>query len=89
MGNPRRDPQSLAQAEGGNPLVNSVVRAFSILRCFEHGRGHAEGRYLGNQDIARRTRLPKATVSRLTQTRCWGWATPTWPATTSSTSPSR
>lgn len=68
MGNPRRDPQSLAQAEGGNPLVNSVVRAFSILRCFEHGRGHAEGRYLGNQDIARRTRLPKATVSRLTQT---------------------
>ena len=68
MGNPRRDPQSLAQAEGGAPLVNSVVRAFSILRCFEHGRGHGDGRYLGNQDIARRTRLPKATVSRLTQT---------------------
>ncbi|NLW96430.1 IclR family transcriptional regulator [Luteimonas wenzhouensis] len=68
MGNPRRDPKSLAQAEGGPPLVNSVVRAFSILRCFEHGRGNPDGRYLGNQDIARRTKLPKATVSRLTQT---------------------
>ncbi|MDH7453273.1 IclR family transcriptional regulator [Luteimonas composti] len=67
MGNPKRDPQSLARSEGA-PLVNSVVRAFSILRCFEHGRDNPDGRYLGNQDIARRTKLPKATVSRLTQT---------------------
>src|SRR5690606_40298777 len=32
------------------------------------GRSNPDDRYLGNQDIARRTRLPKATVSRLTQT---------------------
>ena len=70
MGNPKRDPQSLAaDAEGRNPqLVNSVARAFSILRCFEQVRSHPEHRYLGNQEIARRTRLPKATVSRLSQT---------------------
>ena len=65
MGNPKRDLQSLAtDADGRNPqLVNSVARAFSILRCFEHGEMH-----LGNQDIARRTGLPKPTVSRLTYT---------------------
>nr|HPM56578.1 helix-turn-helix domain-containing protein [Thermomonas sp.] len=70
MGNPKRDLQSLAaDAEGRNPqLVNSVARAFSILRCFEQVRSHPEHRYLGNQEIARRTRLPKATVSRLSQT---------------------
>ena len=49
-------------------MVNSVARAFSILRCFEHARSNPDDRYLGNQDIARRTRLPKATVSRLSQT---------------------
>ena len=70
MGNPKRDLQSLAaDAEGRNPqLVNSVARAFSILRCFEQVRSHPEHRYLGNQEIARRTRLPKATVSRLSPT---------------------
>ena len=70
MGNPKRDLQSLAHdRDSRNPqLVNSVVRAFSILRCFEHGRSNPDDRYLGNQDIARRTKLPKATVSRLTQT---------------------
>lgn len=70
MGSPKRDLQSLASdMDGRNPqLVNSVVRAFSILRCFETGRALADGHYLGNQDIARRTNLPKATVSRLTQT---------------------
>src|SRR5690606_7369719 len=35
---------------------------------FEKSRIDPDERYLGNQDIARRTRLPKATVSRLTQT---------------------
>lgn len=58
MAGPKSDPQ----------LVNSVARAFSILRCFERGRGNPDDRYLGNQDIARRTQLPKATVSRLAQT---------------------
>lgn len=70
MGSPKRDLQSLANdADGHNPqLVNSVVRAFSILRCFEHVKRPVDGHYLGNQDIARRTSLPKATVSRLTRT---------------------
>lgn len=70
MGSPKRDLQSLeTDADGRNPqLVNSVVRAFSILRCFEHVQRQAKDHYLGNQDIARRTGLPKATVSRLTQT---------------------
>ena len=40
-----------------------MARAFSILRCFEHGEP-----YLGNQDIARRTGLPKPTISRFTFT---------------------
>lgn len=70
MGSPKRDLKSLtADVEGRNPqLVNSVVRTFSILRCFEASRANPDNRYLGNQDIARRTQLPKATVSRLTQT---------------------
>ena len=70
MGSPKRNLQTLANESGErNPqLVNSVVRAFSILRCFENARINPDARYLGNQDLARRTRLPKATVSRLTQT---------------------
>ncbi|MFN4089560.1 MAG: IclR family transcriptional regulator [Alphaproteobacteria bacterium] len=44
-------------------FVNAVAKAFDVLRCFEgyHVR-------LGNQEIARRTGLPKSTVSRLTYT---------------------
>ena len=50
-------------AAGDRGFVNAVAKAFDVLRCFEgyHVR-------LGNQEIARRTGLPKSTVSRLTYT---------------------
>lgn len=64
MGNAKRDIETLRTTGDDHPqLVNSVARAFSILRCFEHGE-----QFLGNQDIVRRTQLAKATVSRLTYT---------------------
>ena len=65
MGNPKRDIDTFSQSidESHPQFVSAVARAFSILRCFEYG-----ARYLGNQDIARQTGLPKPTVSRLTFT---------------------
>lgn len=65
MGNPKRKSDIFTQTidEDHPQFVNSVARAFSILRCFEYGAQH-----LGNQDIARQTGLPKPTVSRLTFT---------------------
>lgn len=65
MGNPRRSADAFAGDVGPDhpQFVNAVARAFSILRCFEPGQPH-----LGNQDIVRRTGLPKPTVSRLTFT---------------------
>jgi DNA-binding IclR family transcriptional regulator len=64
MGNAKRDIETLrAPGEDHPQHVNAVARAFSILRCFEHSE-----RFLGNQDIVRRTQLAKATVSRLTYT---------------------
>ena len=65
MGSPKRNTQvfSLPLDEASPQFVNAVGRAFSILRCFQHGE-----RYLGNQDIARHTGLPKPTISRLTYT---------------------
>jgi DNA-binding IclR family transcriptional regulator len=65
MGNAKRNADIFNQTldEDSPQFVNAVARAFSILRCFGHGE-----QYLGNQDIARRTNLPKATVSRLTFT---------------------
>ncbi len=65
MGNPKRKTDTLVldADENGPQTVNSVMRAFSILRCFEYG-----AQYLGNQEICRQTELPKATVSRLTFT---------------------
>lgn len=65
MGNPKRDLESLIRSgdEDHPQFVNAVARAFSILRCFEQGDA-----YLGNQEIAKRARLPKPTVSRLTFT---------------------
>lgn len=44
-------------------VVTALARGLSVLRCFRRG-----DRYLGNQEIAERTGLPKATVSRLTHT---------------------
>ena len=65
MGNPKRNIDTFSRSVGEDhpQFVSAVSRAFSILRCFEHGE-----QYLGNQDIARRTGLPKPTVSRLSFT---------------------
>lgn len=61
MGNPRRSNDAFSKAvDADHPqFVSAVERAFAILRCFEHGE-----HYLGNQEIAKRTGLPKPTVSR-------------------------
>jgi DNA-binding IclR family transcriptional regulator len=44
-------------------VINSVARAFSILRSFRRGE-----RSLGNKDIAERTGLPRSSVARITAT---------------------
>ena len=43
--------------------IRALERGLEVLRCFKQG-----DRYLGNQEIAARTGLPKPTVSRLTYT---------------------
>jgi DNA-binding IclR family transcriptional regulator len=48
---------------GDRQFVAALARGLAILRCFR-----SEDRYLGNQEIARRTGLAKPTVSRLTYT---------------------
>ncbi len=48
---------------GDRQFVTALARGLEILRAFRPGDGA-----LGNQDIARRTGLPKPTVSRLTYT---------------------
>jgi DNA-binding IclR family transcriptional regulator len=50
-------------AENERQVVTALARGLSVLRSFRQG-----DRYLGNQEIAERTGLPKATVSRLTHT---------------------
>lgn len=44
-------------------MINSVARAFSILRSFKRGE-----RALGNKDISERTGLPRSSVARITAT---------------------
>ena len=65
MGNPKRHADSFVGGvnEDHPQFVTAVARAFGILRCFERGE-----QFLGNQDIVRRTNLPKPTVSRMTFT---------------------
>lgn len=46
-------------------FVEALSRGLSVLRCFKVGDSS-----LGNQEIARRSKLPKATVARLTYTLC-------------------
>lgn len=56
------------QGDGGarseeQPPVGTLARGLAILHCFR-----AEDRVIGTQEMARRTGLPKATVSRLANT---------------------
>lgn len=50
-----------ADADPG--FVTALARGLEILRAFGH-----DDRYLGNGELAKRTGIPKSTVSRLTQT---------------------
>ncbi|WP_179404712.1 IclR family transcriptional regulator [Burkholderia guangdongensis] len=65
MGNPKRNTLSLLPTpiEDHPQFVTALARGMAVLRCFTRGE-----RYLGNQEIAQRTHLPKPTVSRLTFT---------------------
>ena len=57
------DENELTTEEKKPQVITALARGLSVLRCFRQG-----DRFLGNQEIAERTSLPKATVSRLTQT---------------------
>lgn len=59
-----KDENNSTSTEKKEPqVVTALARGLSVLRCFRQG-----DRFLGNQEIAERTGLPKATVSRLTNT---------------------
>jgi len=52
--------------EGEEPdrkFINALARGLDVLRAFQPGDG-----FLGNQDISKRTGLPKSSISRLTYT---------------------
>ena len=55
-------PKSRGETES-RKFVEALARGLDVLRAFGNSNGS-----LGNQEIARRTGLPKATVSRLTYT---------------------
>lgn len=56
------DPAA-APDRGDRQFVTALARGLELLRCFGPG-----DRWLGNQELARRTGLPKPTVSRLAHT---------------------
>lgn len=60
-GRPRQGHAKLSPHE--QPAVGALARGLAILHCFR-----AEDQVIGTQEIARRTGLPKATVSRLANT---------------------
>lgn len=49
--------------EDARKFVEALARGLEVLNCF-----HPSDHYLGNQEISKRTKLPKSTVSRLTYT---------------------
>ncbi len=57
------DENKNVPAEKERQVVTALARGLSVLRSFRQG-----DRFLGNQEIAERTGLAKATVSRLTHT---------------------
>ncbi|MGD0586111.1 MAG: IclR family transcriptional regulator [Oryzomonas sp.] len=52
-----------SKTENDRQSVRALERGLEVLRCFRPG-----DRFLGNQEIAARTGLPKPTISRLTHT---------------------
>lgn len=57
------DEQSLEEAGKDRQFVTALARGLEILSCFKAG-----DRFLSNQEIAKRTGLPKPTVTRLCYT---------------------
>lgn len=54
---------SAVDVEKERLFVTALARGLQLLRCFRRGE-----RYLGNAELAKRSDLPKATVTRLTYT---------------------
>jgi DNA-binding IclR family transcriptional regulator len=70
LSHPRTAPADVHPLGGGIEMVardrqfaNTLARGLAVLRCFKVGEP-----LLGNKEIAQRTGLPKATVSRLAHT---------------------
>jgi DNA-binding IclR family transcriptional regulator len=60
---PRRLPRGRPRAKEDRHFVTALARGLEVLACFRSG-----DTLLGNGDLAERCRLPKSTVSRLSQT---------------------
>ena len=66
MGKPNKTPPAAAAKPAGKEdrhFVTALARGLSVLACFSSGE-----KMLGNFDIAKRCKLPKSTVSRLSYT---------------------
>jgi DNA-binding IclR family transcriptional regulator len=57
------DDASAKQAANDRQFITALSRGLAVLRCFQPG-----DYMLGNQEISKRTKLPKPTVSRITYT---------------------
>lgn len=58
-----QDHRTSKSPEDARKFVEALARGLKVLGCF-----NPSDRYLGNQEISKRTNLPKSTVSRLTFT---------------------
>lgn len=58
-----KDRATGGSAENEGKFVEALARGLEVLNCF-----HCGDRFLGNQEISKKTKLPKSTVSRLTFT---------------------
>lgn len=56
-------PSDALSDEPDRKFINALARGLDVLRAFQPGDG-----FLGNQEIAQRTNLPKSSISRLTYT---------------------
>lgn len=57
------DPQPLLDQPADRQFVSALARGLEILRCFRPGEA-----FLSNSEMAKRTGMPKPTISRLTHT---------------------
>src|SRR4249919_3465991 len=60
---PRTKPRGKPRAKKDRHFVTALARGLEVLACFRSGDV-----MLGNGELAERCRLPKSTVSRLSQT---------------------